>query len=397
MNLHRLNTLLKYTNPKRSIMLRGVHGLGKTQWVKQLAKELGLKFVIWHVSHAADPGDITGLPKQIKETVRWIDKDGIEHVETHDVTIMCPPKWMIHHEPVLLLLDEFNRGMNVTLNALMQLTCEQTYDEVTLPEGSRVIACVNPDSDNSYDVIHLDPAQLSRFDIYDFKPTPEEWVDWARGNAIHPLVIDFIVAYPRYLDPYTNEELAHTVTGNDCVKLPDRRSWAEAVSEFLINGDKDNIFDSPDGLDFMHEGVAGMVGQGAADVFMTFVANQKHSLNPRLVIQLKTIPDIVYEQIAQMMEDDITAGLGFVKSCSMFIEDNVNDVFKKTEDAKIWCDNLYNIIDKLPAECKVAAGIDILFSAVEQKKNWAKAIFLLKPEFKELVRSIKHAQNALST
>ena len=171
MNLKRLNQLITYTNPKRSIMLKGVHGLGKTQWVKALARKLGLKFVIWHASHAADAGDITGLPKQIKETVIWYDPDGTEHKETYDVTVMCPPKWMISHEPVLLLLDEFNRAMDIVLNALMQLTCEQQYDEVTLPEGSRIIACINPNNKGGYDVAKLDPAQLSRFDFYDFKPT----------------------------------------------------------------------------------------------------------------------------------------------------------------------------------------------------------------------------------
>ena len=89
------------------------------------------------------------------------------------------------------------------------------------------------------------------------------------------------------------------------------------------------------------------------------------------------------------MQKDITVGLGFVKSCAMFIEDNVNEVFKKTDKAKIWCNNLYQIIDKLPPECRVAAGIDILYSAVEQKKQWAKAVIQLKSEFRELIRSVK--------
>ena len=396
MNLRKLDILITHANPKRSIMLKGVHGLGKTQWVKQLAKRLGLKFVIWHASHAADAGDITGLPKQIKETVVWYDKDGVEHKEVYDVTAMCPPKWMIHHEPVLLLLDEFNRGMGVALNALMQLTCEQAYDEVQLPEGSRVIACVNPDSDNTYDVGKLDPAQLSRFDVYEFTPTPEEWVEWARGNGIHEMVIDFIMAHPRYLDPYANEDLVHSVSGNDMEKLPDRRAWAEAVSVFMTNGDKDHLFEDAEGIDLLHEAIAGMVGLGAADEFMAFYANAKNALNPRAIIKLKHIPDEIHARIAEAMQTDITVGLGFIKSCAMFIEDNVNEVFKKTEDAKIWCNNLYDLIDKLPTECRVSAGIDILYSAVEQKKQWAKAIFMLKPEFKELVRSVKMVNTSIT-
>ena len=80
----------------------------------------------------------------------------------------------------------------------------------------------------------------------------------------------------------------------------------------------------------------------------------------------------------------------------MFIEDNVNEVFKKTDEAKVWCNNLYDLIDKLPTECRVSAGIDILYSAVEQKKQWAKAIFMLKPEFKELVRSVKMVNTSIA-
>ena len=396
MNLKRLDKLITLTNPKRSIMLRGVHGLGKTQWVRQLAQKMGLKYVIWHASHAADAGDITGLPKQIKETVTWFDKDGVEHTETYDVTAMCPPKWMIHHEPVLLLLDEFNRGMSIALNALMQLTNEQSYDEVTLPEGSRIIACINPDSDGSYDVAKLDPAQLSRFDIYDFTPTVEEWIDWARGNGVHQSIIDFIAAYPRYLDPYTNEELVHSVSGQDSIKLPDRRAWAEAVSIFMTNGDKEHLWDTADGLDLLHEGIAGMVGYGAADEFMSFYANSKDMLNPRMVMEMKKIPLEIHKKLAKSMEKDITVGLGFIKSCAMFVEDNVNEVFKKTPDAKKWCDNLFDLVDKLPAECRVAAGIDILYSAVEQKKQWAKAVITFKPEFKDLIRSVKIVQTSIT-
>ena len=51
--------------------------------------------------------------------------------------------------------------------------------------------------------------------------------------------------------------------------------------------------------------------------------------------------------------------------------------------------NLYDLIDKLPPESRVAAGIDILYAAVEQKKQWAKAVLTLKPEFKDLIRSVK--------
>lgn len=394
MNIKTLNVILKYANPKRSVMLKGWHGIGKTEWVENLAKEWRLKLVIWHASHAADAGDITGLPKSIKEKIVWYTKNETgedeRHEEEHEVTVMCPPRWMLQKEPVLLLLDEINRGLSMTMNALMQLTNSQEYDNIKLPEGSRIFSCINPDEDGSYDVSRLDAAQLSRFDVYDFTPTVEEWVEWARTHGVHKAVIDFIVAHPRYLDPYTNDELVHSVNGKDCAKLPDRRAWATAVSPFITNGEADNIFASYEGLTIMVQGIAGMVGNGAADLFVEFYSNSKNSLNPIKIINSEEITDDIAEKIRTVFSNDVTAGLGFIKSCTMYLEDNLAELMNKTQIGKRWSENLYNIINCLTPDCKVTATSDIVYTAVTEKKAWAKGVLTLKPEFKELIREARN-------
>lgn len=394
MNIKTLNVILKYANPKRSVMLKGWHGIGKTEWVENLAKEWRLKLVIWHASHAADAGDITGLPKSIKEKIVWYTKNETgedeRHEEEHEVTVMCPPRWMLQKEPVLLLLDEINRGLSMTMNALMQLTNSQEYDNIKLPEGSRIFSCINPDEDGSYDVSRLDAAQLSRFDVYDFTPTVEEWVEWARTHGVHKAVIDFIVAHPRYLDPYTNDELVHSVNGKDCAKLPDRRAWATAVSPFITNGEADNIFASYEGLTIMVQGIAGMVGNGAADLFVEFYSNSKNSLNPIKIINSEEITDDIAEKIRSVFSNDVTAGLGFIKSCTMYLEDNLAELMNKTQIGKRWSENLYNIINCLTPDCKVTATSDIVYTAVTEKKAWAKGVLTLKPEFKELIREARN-------
>lgn len=394
MNIKTLNVILKYANPKRSVMLKGWHGIGKTEWVENLAKEWGLKLVIWHASHAADAGDITGLPKSIKEKIVWYTKNEIgedeRHEEEHEVTVMCPPRWMLQKEPVLLLLDEINRGLSMTMNALMQLTNSQEYDNIKLPEGSRIFSCINPDEDGSYDVSRLDAAQLSRFDVYDFTPTVEEWVEWARTHGVHKAVIDFIIAHPRYLDPYTNDELVHSVNGKDCAKLPDRRAWTTAVSPFITNGEADNIFASYEGLTIMVQGIAGMVGNGAADLFVEFYSNSKNSLNPIKIINSEEITDDIAEKIRSVFSNDVTAGLGFIKSCTMYLEDNLAELMNKTQIGKRWSENLYNIINCLTPDCKVTATSDIVYTAVTEKKAWAKGVLTLKPEFKELIREARN-------
>lgn len=394
MNIKTLNIILKYANPKRSVMLKGWHGIGKTEWVEHLAAEWGLKLVIWHASHAADAGDITGLPKSIKEKIVWYttDENGqrIKHEEEHEVTVMCPPRWMLQKEPVLLLLDEINRGLSMAMNALMQLTNSQEYDDIKLPEGSRIFSCINPDEDGSYDVSRLDAAQISRFDVYDFTPTVEEWIEWARTHGVHKSIIDFIVAHPRYLDPYTNDDLVHSVNGKDCAKLPDRRAWTTAVSVFVTNGERDHLFETPQGLTIMVQGIAGMVGNGAADLYVNFYANSKNALNPVKIITAKELDDSTLTKIKEVFSNDVTAGLGFIKSCTMYLEDNLSELLNKTNNGKLWSENLYEIINCLTPDCKVTAVSDVIYAAVTERKAWAKGVITLKPEFKELIREARN-------
>lgn len=192
MNIKQLTRAIKLLPARKSIMLKGTHGIGKTEWVKSQAEKMGLKLVIWHASHAADAGDITGLPFKITE----VQEDGT----SVEVTKFAKPQWMIQKTPVLLLLDEINRGLSIALNAIMQLTNDGTYDDISLPEGSRIFACINPEEDGKYDVGTMDAAQLDRFAVYEFKPTTQEWIEWAQQKGLDFRVISFIQANPSMLD-----------------------------------------------------------------------------------------------------------------------------------------------------------------------------------------------------
>ena len=99
MKFSQIAKLLDVVDPKLSIMLQGTHGIGKTEFVKDWAKKKGLKLVVWHASHAADAGDITGLPYLFEWTTE--DENGVKQVER--TTKFAPPAWMINNEPVCRL------------------------------------------------------------------------------------------------------------------------------------------------------------------------------------------------------------------------------------------------------------------------------------------------------
>jgi hypothetical protein len=103
----------------------------------------------------------------------------------------------------------------------------------------------------------LDPALVSRFNIYTFRPSVEEWLLWAEREGLDARVIRFIGANPDVLD-----RSADTKEEQGLEKDPDRRAW-EKVARLLEN------IANP--MPVHQKVVAGIVGvQAAAMLFASF-------------------------------------------------------------------------------------------------------------------------------
>jgi hypothetical protein len=160
----------------------------------------------------SDPGDIIGLPTLDVATNK---------------TDFRPPYWFPENgQPIVLFLDELNRARPEILQTIMDLTLNKTLAGKKLPEGSQIISAVNEGEE--YQLTDLDPALLSRFNVYYFAPTPNEWLLWAAENKIDARVIDFIEKHSDCLDSNTD------IDDGGMEKTADRRSW-HRVSELIIN------------------------------------------------------------------------------------------------------------------------------------------------------------------
>lgn len=377
MNIKQLTNAIKFIPARKSIMLKGTHGIGKTEWVTQLAKDLGLKLVIWHASHAADAGDITGLPFKVTET-------DTETGETREVTKFAKPQWMIQNQPVLLLLDEINRGLSIALNAIMQLTNNGTYDDISLPEGSRIFACINPEEDGKYDVGTMDAAQLDRFAIYEFKPTVEEWVDWAIKAGLDSRVVQYINTHHTMLDPYSNNELVKSVQGKDCGVLPSRRAW-ECVSKTIQNGDKERAWEGQKGINLLTEIMNGIVGTGATLDFIAYFKSAGNSLNPKTLMELPEITDKERKAIAKLCKTDFPNATKLVGGCVLFLKEH-NDELATAAGAQ-WSHNFYDILAAMTKDAQIASVKDCVIGAVKAHEPWALNLSKHEHRLKELYKA----------
>lgn len=245
-NTNELLKILAETPASQNLMLVGRHGIGKSEILTRYFQQLGMQVNTLFLGQMSDPGDLIGLPR--------LD-------ETTGKTVFMPPYWFpTDGKPIVLFLDELNRARPEVLQTIMDLALNRKLAGRALPDGSRLIAAVNDGEE--YQLTDLDPALVSRFNIYTFRPTAQEWLLWASENKLDHRVIDFIRSNPKLLDgdrPADGEN-------RGLEKSPDRRAWKK-VSDCICNTVVLN--------DIHKKVIAGIVGPIATQVFFTFLAQNR--------------------------------------------------------------------------------------------------------------------------
>ena len=242
--------ILEETPSTQNIMLMGKHGIGKSQILEKFYTAKGCKVVPLFLGQMSDPGDLIGIPHKNEET---------GHTE------FMPPYWFPTDDtPVVLFLDELNRARPEVLQTIMDLALNRKLAGRSLPAGSRIISAVN--NGEEYQLNDLDPALVSRFNIYEFVPSVQDWLLWANKNGVDDRIIDYISANPKALDNQSSiEEL------DNLEKTPDRRGWVR-VSEIIK--DKPVLKQSHKSM------IAGIVGGVAANRFIEFL-DKNHILTAK--------------------------------------------------------------------------------------------------------------------
>ena len=241
-NSNELTQLLEITPASENIMLCGKHGIGKSEIITNFFEAKGMKVVPLFLGQMSDPGDLIGLP----------DRDSV-----NSKTRFLPPFWFPSDDkPIVLFLDELNRARPEVLQSIMDLALNRTIAGRKLPKGSRVISAVN--YGDEYQLTDLDPALVSRFNVYCFKPTASEWLLWAKKNGIDERVINFIQENKLEL-----ECDAKSKNDDDLEKSPDRRGWVRV--SFLIK----NISEL---TSIHHKAISGIIGAKATAKFIQFIS-----------------------------------------------------------------------------------------------------------------------------
>lgn len=189
---HALDTMLQ---PEASsgerptpVCIWGLHGIGKTELVRDLAHARGCGFVYIAPAQFEEMGDLVGMPKIAVDP------------EKGEVTRFVAPEWVPQHEgPGILLLDDVNRADDRILRGIMQLL--QNYELVSwsLPRHWLIVLTANPDG-GDYSVTTLDDAMLTRMLHVTMQFDVRAWVRWAEQTGVDERGIHFVLTYPELVN-----------------------------------------------------------------------------------------------------------------------------------------------------------------------------------------------------
>jgi MoxR-like ATPase len=224
--------------------LHGAQGVGKTQVVRQIAKDLNMGFVALYLSNL-EVGDLIGLLDRN-------DSGEVYHMR---------PNWFPTGGKGIIFLDEFNRAHPDVLQAMLPFALDKTLHTHKLPEGWHIVVAGNYNN-NNFNVTDIsDAALLSRFCHIDFRPSPEEFIIYAEANGA-----ESVAKFIRH-----NKELLETPASSfdNSIVTPDRRSWFDMIGKL----EKETAIDEQ-----RFELYSGIIGQVAAGSFLSFKKEAQESL-----------------------------------------------------------------------------------------------------------------------
>ena len=264
-----------------SVMLWGPPGVGKSQLVRQLAKNIetktGKKSIVTDVRLLLfNPIDLRGIPTSNadKTLAIWLKPQIFQ---------MDPDESIVN----ILFLDEISAAPQSVQAAAYQITLDRVVGEHKLPDNCIVIAAGNRVTDKSV-AFKMPKALANRLCHIEIEGNFKSWKQWAISKGIHHKVIGFLSFKQNMLMGFDG--------GKDDLAFPTPRSW-EMVSN-LLNTVDDNIEE-------MYPMVAGLVGTGTAIEFRTWCKVYKNlpSIDDIFDGKMPAVPnttDALYALISSM-------------------------------------------------------------------------------------------------
>jgi MoxR-like ATPase len=233
-------SLLKAFKVKRPLFLWGPPGIGKSELVEGITRDLNGYMIDLRLGQM-EPTDIRGIPFYNKDIGKM---DWAPPVELPDEELAS------QYPIVVLFLDELNSAAPSVQSAAYQLILNRRIGKYRLPDNVVMVAAGNRESDKG--VTYRMPTPLAnRFLHQEMKVDFASWQEWAVTHNIHKDVVGYL--------SFAKQDLYDFDAKSASRAFATPRTWT-FVSELLADDDNDD--------DTLTNLIAGTVGEGLAVKFM---------------------------------------------------------------------------------------------------------------------------------
>ena len=232
-------SLLEAFRVKRPLFLWGPPGIGKSELVEGITKDLGGLMIDLRLGQM-EPTDIRGIPFYNKDTgtMEYAAPGDLPDAET-----------AAKYPVVVLFLDEMNSAPASVQSAAYQLILNRRVGKYVLPDNVVMVAAGNRESDKG--VTYRMPTPLAnRFIHQEMKVDFASWQEWAVQNNIHKDVVGYL--------SFAKQDLYDFDAKSASRAFATPRSWS-FVSQLLSDSVDDETATNL---------IAGTVGEGLAVKFM---------------------------------------------------------------------------------------------------------------------------------
>ena len=309
LSIDQIATAIKIGGNKRTVLVQGHMGTGKSSLLKMLADELPSHTACYFDCTTKDLGDIT-IPKLA--TVNGTENsDYVSYVTNEELGVHL-------NKPIILDIDEYGKANRAVQNAMLRVMLERKIGSYTIHPDSIVFATTNLGAEGVGDL--LPPHARNRITVVTMrKPSNMEWIEWGINNEIDHTLLGWckdiphlFAAFTGIKDPDENPYIYHPQAQRTAFVTP--RSL-EAASDWLKQ--REHVDDQT-----LTGVLMGAIGERGAMDLMAFVklADQlpslesikKDPLNAKVPDAASAVCMVVYRTLASLEKDWVNPWMDYM-------------------------------------------------------------------------------------
>ena len=219
-----------------ALFIWGAPGIGKTEILHQVARELQVAVEEWHLA-TIEPTDFRGVPRV--ENVVPGSKDPKDERSVTKLPALFPTSDGPNGKGGIMFFDELNRAPEMVLGAALSLCLSGKHGQYELPPHWIVIAAGNR-PDDIPDHLVDDKILWNRFAHVNYSPNVEEWAEYSRTLPyVNPDLIEFLTKKDKE-GRYVYAEYYHQLSPEKPhPNWPSPRTWEMASEEEYFERSED--------------------------------------------------------------------------------------------------------------------------------------------------------------